>query len=398
MKTRYGAVSSAGALLLLAALQTHAQQVRFPGAEWATATPEQEGLRAAPLDSLSARIRARRYGNVDRMVVVRNGALVWNERFENDYRSISRGKRSPLGCGFETCTAPADSNQFNYLHPAWHPWYQGRPVHTLQSVTKSVTSVLIGIAIDGGEIQGTDMPLLSFFKDYDLSGVDARLRKATLADLLTMRSGIEWHEQDRPLDDTNTTVQLEKSADWIRFTLAQPMDAEPGTKWAYNSGGSQLMSQIIRQATGTHVDEYARRHLFGPLGIRDFHWKKTPTGHPDTEGGLYLEAADLARIGWLYLNGGMWSGRRIVSEDWVRASTAKQAENVNQAGYGYGYQWWRVDRRGTEIWAGLGFGGQFLVVIPQHRLVGVINSWNVFGERVMSPFGPFLDALLDAVG
>ena len=145
------------------------------------------------------------------------------------------------------------------------------------------------------------MPLLSFFKDRDLSRVDPRLQRATLADLLTMRSGIEWHEQDRPLDPTNTTVQLEWSKDWIAFTLSQPMDADPGTKWAYNSGGSALMAGIIRTATGRHIDEYANEWLFRPIGIRDFHWKKTPTGHPDTEGGLYLAADDLARIGYLYL-------------------------------------------------------------------------------------------------
>jgi CubicO group peptidase (beta-lactamase class C family) len=363
---------------------------------WPTSTPERQGLAAAPLQQFTERARAGDFGNLDRIVVVRNGTLVWNERFDRDYQTISRGKTSPIGCGFASCTSPADSNEFNYLHPAWHPWYQGRRVHTLQSVTKSVTSALIGIAISRNEIRSVEEPLLSFFGDYDLSRVDSRLRKATLADLLTMRSGIEWHEQDRPLDETNTTIQLEKSPDWIRFTLAQPMDADPGTKWAYNSGGSQLMSQIIRATTGMHVDEYARRHLFEPVGIRDFHWKKTPTGHPDTEGGLYLEAEDLARIGWLYLNGGTWNGRRILPQQWITASTTKHVENVNGAGFGYGYQWWRADRAGVEVWAGLGFGGQFLVVLPQQRIVGVINSWNVYGGRNASPLGPFVDALIAA--
>jgi CubicO group peptidase (beta-lactamase class C family) len=329
-------------------------------------------------------------------VVVRNGRLVRDDRFNVDYRAVSRGKKSAIGCGIDACTSPADSNDFNYLHPAFHPWYQGRQVHTLQSVTKSVTSVLIGIAIGRGEIREVDQPLLSFFDGYDLSKVDARLRKATLADLLTMRSGIEWHENDRPLDDTNTTLQLERSPDWIRFTLTQPMDAEPGTKWVYNSGGSALMAQIIQKSTGRHVDEYAREFLFRPLGIADFHWKKTPTGHPDTEGGLYLDATDLAKIGQLYMDGGMWQGKRILPEEYVKASVARHVESVNAAGQGYGYQWWRVDRRGVEVWAGNGFGGQFLVVMPQQRIVGVINSWNVFGERVPGSLAPFIDALIAA--
>ena len=163
-------------------------------------------------------------------------------------------------------------------------------MHTLQSVTKSIAATVIGIALGRGEIRSLDRPFLQYFKDHDLSRVDPRLHRATLADLLTMRSGIEWHEQDRPLDDTNTTVQLEKSQDWIAFTLSQPMDADPGTKWAYNSGGSQLMSGIIRtppaaSSTTTRVSTSSSRSA-----SRDFHWKKTPTGHPDTEGGLYLVA------------------------------------------------------------------------------------------------------------
>jgi CubicO group peptidase (beta-lactamase class C family) len=273
-------------------------------------------------------------------------------------------------------------------------------VHTLQSVTKSVTATLIGIAVQRREIDGLDAPLLSFFGAYDVSAVDPRLRHATLHDLLTMRSGIEWHETDRPLDETNTTLRLERSTDWIRFTLAQPMDAEPGTKWVYNSGGSQLMSEVIRSATGEHVDRYAERHLFAPLGIRAYHWKKTPTGHPDTEGGLYLEARDLARIGQLYLDDGVHDGRRILPPGWAMDATARHVDrtSANPNSPGYGYQWWRYDRRGTEVWAGNGFGGQFLIIMPAVRIVGVVHSWNVFGDRVTGVLVPFIDALLDAAG
>ena len=169
---------------------------------------------------------------------------------------------------------------------------------------------MIGVAIGRGEIESTDVPLLSFFDDYDTSGVDERLRQATLADLLTMRTGIEWHESDRPLDETNTTIQLEAAEDWIQFTLDQPMDDAPGERWVYNSGGSHLMSGIIKKATGRYIDEYAEEHLFAPLGIDDYHWKKTPKGFPDTEGGLYLQAEQLAKIGYLYLHGGVWDGQR----------------------------------------------------------------------------------------
>ncbi len=389
---------AAAAILAAPGASGAAQQAPWPTRGWTTSTPAQQGLRPAPLAELVDRARADAFGHIDRMVVVRNGYLVVNERFARDYREISRGRRSPLGCGIDACRDATEVHQFNYLHPDHHPWAGGRDVHTLQSVTKSVTSILVGIAMDRGEIAGTDAPLLSFFRDYDLSRVDARLQRATLDDLLTMRTGIEWHERDRPLDETNTTWQLEYSQDWIQFTLDQPMDADPGVKWVYNSGGSHLMSGVIRAATGMTVDRYAEAHLFGPLGIRDYHWKRTPTGLPDTEGGLYLEAEQLAKIGYLYLRGGEWDGRRVVSDAWVRASTARRVDRVNAQGWGYGYQWWRLDRGAIEIWAGLGFGGQFLVALPQHDIVGVVNSWNVFGGSQGSILGAFLDALIAAAG
>ena len=386
----------AATLAALPALQ--AQQAPWPTRGWARSTPQAQGLDAAPLDSLHRRIGSGAFGNIDRLVVVRNGYLVVSERYPRDYRDVSRGRRSPIGCGSDACTDSSQVHPFNYLHPSFHPWWQGRDVHTLQSVTKSVSATLVGIAITRGEIAGTGVPLLSLLGGYDVSRTDPRLARASLADLLTMRSGIEWHEQDRPLDSTNTTLQLEGSRDWVRFTLAQPMDADPGVKWAYNSGGSHLLSAIVRGATRSDPAQYAERHLFGPLGIRDYHWKREPQGLPDGEGGLYLEAEDLAKIGYLYLRGGEWDGRRILSEDWVRAATARQADSVNAARFGYGYQWWRVDRDGVEAWAGLGFGGQFLVVLPRQNVVAVVNSWNVFGDRVAGILGPLVTTLVRAAG
>jgi CubicO group peptidase (beta-lactamase class C family) len=344
-----------------------------------------------PLEVIDRDARAGVYGNVDRLLVIRKGATVLDARYPRDYREISRGRRGPIGCG-EGCPDPAWMHEFNYFHPNWHPYYGSRDIHTLQSVTKSIAATVIGIALVRGEIKSVDQPFLEHFGDKNLTRVDARLRKATIADVLTMRSGIEWHEQDRPLDDTNTTIQLERSRDWIQFTLDQPMDAAPGTKWAYNSGGSQLLSGIIRSATGRFIDDYAREHLFSPLGITDFHWKKTPTGHPDTEGGLYLSADGLARIGRLYLSDGSWNGRRILPEGWVKQATARHAANV-APGWDYGYQWWITSQGGVEVWAGRGFGGQMLYVIPSRETVAVVYAWNVFGTPARNLARPLLEAL-----
>jgi CubicO group peptidase (beta-lactamase class C family) len=335
------------------------------------------------------------YGNIDAIVVRRAGKDVLNRRYTRDYREISRGKVGPIGCG-EGCTDQSAMHHFNYYHPNWHPYFQGRDVHTLQSVTKSIAATAIGIALGRGEIAALDRPMLSFLKDWDQTKLDPRLRRATIEDVLTMRSGIEWHEQDRPLDQTNTTVQLEWSKDWIAFTLAQPMDADPGTKWAYNSGGSMLLSAIIRSATGRFIDEYANEHLFRPLGIRDFHWKRTPTGHPDTEGGLYLAAPDLAKIGELYLSDGVWAGKRILADGFVARATTRHVKSV--AGqFDYGYQWWLTRRGELDVWAGRGFGGQLLIVIPSRQLVAVVNAWNIFGTPARPIMGPLLDAVFSAL-
>ena len=344
--------------------------------------------------ALDVEVRAGMYGNIDRIYVLERGKPVVDLRYDQDYREISRGRVSAIGCG-EGCADPSKMHQFNYFHPKWHPFFEGRPVHTLQSVTKSIAATVIGVAIQRGELAADALgkPFLEFFKEYDLSKIDPRLRRATLEDVLTMRSGIEWHEQDRPLNETNTTVQLEWSKDWIQFTLNQPMDADPGTKWVYNSGGSQLLSQVIRRATGQHIDDYARTHLFGPLGIKDFHWKRSPTGHPDTEGGLYLTAEDLAKIGLLYLADGAWNGRRILPEGFVTRATTRHVKVAAQ-GWDYGYQWWLTRRGETDVWSGRGFGGQFLIVIPSRQISAAILSWNVFGGQARNIFPAVVDRLI----
>jgi len=388
------AVMSLAVLLWFSAVSGAVGQEAWPRGE-----PADVGLDAAPLVDLAAEVAGGDFGYVDRVLLVADGQIVFDERYVQDYVEISRGQRGPIGCGTDACDTPEDVHDFNYLNPDRHPFYQGREVHTLQSVTKSVAATLIGIAIQRGEIPGVGTPVFELLRDYDLSALDPRVRNATLEDLLTMRLGIEWHETDRPLDDTNTTLQLEKSDNWVAFTIGQPADSDPGVKWAYNSGASHLMSAIILQVTGRTTAEYAEANLFGPLGIRDYHWKKDPQGLPDTEGGLYLAAEDLARIGVLYLQDGVWEGQRLLPEGWVEAATARQVDDVAPDNpnwnWGYGYQWWRLDASGLDVWAGLGFGGQNLIVIPDRGLVGVINSWNVFGRNRPLVI-PFIDAMIEA--
>jgi CubicO group peptidase (beta-lactamase class C family) len=391
MSRRIRAVGIVG-VLTVSVLVSAQPRTTWPTKGWPTVSPASQGFDSKTLDDLDRAAAAGVYGNVDWIVVTRGGSLVFDKRYPRDYREISRGRTGPIGCG-EGCSDPTWMHEFNYLHPRWHPFYESRDVHTLQSVTKSIAATVLGTAVHRGRISGLDLPLLTFFRERNLARVDPRLRRATLEDLLTMRSGIEWHESDRPLDETNTTVQLEKSKDWIQFTLDQPMDSDPGTKWSYNSGGSQLMSAVVRSATGQHIDEYARTSLFEPLGIRDLHWKKTPTGHPDTEGGLYLSAPDLAKIGLLYLRDGQWDGARLLPQGWVENATTRHVTGL-PGGWAYGYQWWVTSRDGVDIWAGRGFGGQILLIIPSRDTVAVVNAWNVFGTPAKPIFEPLVTALL----
>lgn len=375
-----------------------AQDAPFPTNAWAVATPESQGVNGSLLEILHQRISRREFGYVDALFITRNGHVVADHRYEHNYREIGRGRRAAIGCGLEACESWPHPADFNYFDANRHPYYMGRPVHSLQSVTKSIAATVVGVALQKGAIAGVSSPLLSFLGDYDLSRTDPRLKTVTLAQLLTMRTGIEWHEGDRPLDMTNTTLQLEFSNNWVQFTLDQPMDADPGAKWVYNSGGSHLMSAVVRKATGTTIDRYAELFLFGPLGIRDYYWKKDPQGLPDTEGGLFLSADQLAKIGYLYMHDGVWNGTRILPEGWVREATSRLVESAGPAGNGYGYQWWRLDRRGVEIYGGQGFGGQYLIVIPSKRIVAVSNAWNIWGERVPGLLGELINTLLDAAG
>jgi CubicO group peptidase (beta-lactamase class C family) len=157
------------------------------------------------------------------------------------------------------------------------------------------------------------------------------------------------------------------------------------------------MAAVIKHATGTSIEDYARQHVFGPLGITRFHWKQGGGGLADSEGGLYLDAESLAKIGYLYLRGGVWEGKRILPAEWTRQAVSRLVELGPPGSRGYGYQWWRPDLDGLDVWAGMGFGGQFLIVMPSLDVVAVSNAWNVYGDRAAGLLGPLLQAIRAAV-
>ena len=367
---------------------------QWPGAEWPVSTPEAEGLDPAAIDSLLADIDAGRYGLIDHFLLIRNGRVVADRRWDHAERYAE------LLAAQEDTTA----HQYNYDHPAWHPFYRDTDLHTLQSVTKSVTSVAFGIAVDEGHLPGVESLAWPYLRAYQPDTSDPRRDAATLEDFLTMRSGIEWAAPGQTYDDaTHPTVVLEASDEWIAYAAGRPMAEEPGIRFDYNDGVSVLLGKIVREATGTRMDEWAAGRLFRPIGIDEHYWKVTPDGEADTEGGLYLAPHDLARIGYLMLRGGRWNGRQIVSEAWVRASTSPVVPDVapdnDRPDTGYGYQWWVPVHRDGEpvVYAATGYGGQFLHVSPEHDLISVFNGWTLHDQPELSSWTAFQERILPAV-
>jgi CubicO group peptidase (beta-lactamase class C family) len=359
---------------LQAAPATARNETPWPAQEWPVSTPEAQGIDARVLDQLHQEMVSGEHGYVDGMMVFRNGQLVYQRGYEHDYNGLFASKDQRPG-------------QYNYYDPEWHPWYQGGDLHTMQSVSKSVTSALIGIAIGQGDIPGVDVPVMSYFDDYEPVDDDPRRDAITLRHLLTMTAGIDWDESSAYTDPRNSCAAMEASEDWIRYVLDQPMRAAPGDEFVYNSGLTMMLAHILFEATGMHADEYAQEHLFEPLGIDSFYWKETPTGLIDTEGGLYLSPEDLARFGYLYQNDGIWRDQRVLPEGWVASSMAPDTAVPNWPGK-YGYQWWLIPYGGeAQRWAytGRGFGGQHLLVLPEQALIIVFTGWNIYDKPSLDP-------------
>ncbi len=385
---------SAFLLLLLAAGSAAAQA---PGKSWPTATASSVGLNGAVLDSIDREIKSGRYGYVDRFVVIRHGKIAFDGSYPQDYDKAyadSVNVESPLNAG--DLTGP-----YNYYNPWWHPTYRRGDLHSLQSVTKTVASVVIGTAVTRGDFPSIDTPILTFFDTTKIANIDDRKRRMTIRHLMTMTGGIDWNEGLPYTDPRNTAIGLEASHDWVAYTINRPMMREPGTVFNYNSGESAILAHVFRKATGMDIEEYAARHLFTPIGIERWYWKRSPTGLIDTEGGLYLEARDLARIWYLFSQNGVWNGTRVVSADWIHQSITP-AVDVGSATSGrkYGLKWWLYANPtdpGKWIWGGSGFGGQFPLYFPDQDMVVVFNAWNILGGRPSLPLRTTMERLIKAV-
>ena len=315
---------------------------------WVTASPDSVGMDGVLLCSIAARLE-QRATRVHSVVVVRHGKLVFEQYFP--------GYDQPWG-------EPDGPYEFT-----------ATTKHDMRSASKSVTSLLIGIAIDRKLIAGFDEPVLKFFPDYS-AVKQAGWEAITLRHLLTMSSGMKWDENLPWTDPDNDEPHLGFEPDPVGYVLSRPVSAPTDVLWSYNGGGTDLLGNIIARVSKQPLEAFAREALFGPLGITDFEVKAYPkNGKVGAAAGMRLRPRDAAKIGQLVLNRGQWNGQQIVSAAWLAQSTTPRFQAIGYFGSTlfYGYQWWmgRSLAGGKDVkWIGaFGWGGQRLFIVPELDLV-----------------------------
>lgn len=325
---------------------------------WAIASPDSVGIDGASLCGIAIRLKASD-ADVHAVVIARHGRLVFEQYF--------RGYDEPWG-------APNGQHDFN-----------STTRHDMRSASKSVVSLLLGIAIERKLIAGIDEPVVKFFPEWaalKTPGWD----DITLRHLLTMSSGIQWEENRAWTDPANDEPHLGYEADPLGYVLGKPIAAPPDTIWNYNGGGTDLLGNVLEQVSGKPLPDFAREALFQPLDITDWEWKTYPeNGKIAAAAGLRLRPRDAAKIGQLVLDRGAWNGRQLVPAAWIAQSTAPRFQAIGYFGglFFYGYQWWlgRTLSDGREItWiAAMGLGGQRIFIVPELDLV-VMTTSGLYGS------------------
>ena len=394
MKAETFALSILGLILVNSPVDA---QSEWPTRGWANTTPTEVGLDAKVLAAFDADIAEGKYGYIDSMLVIRHGMVAFERYYGHDYDRIYGQEAkvpSPL-------VVHDPSGPYNYFNAWWHPWYRRGTLHTMQSVTKSVVSAVIGIAVGRHEFPSLDTPVLSFFDPAKVANVDDRKRRITLRHLLTMTAGFDWDEELPYIDPKNTFSIMVFTSDWVQFTIDRPMAHDPGSVFQYNSGDTVLLGHIFRLATGVDLEEYAAKYLLAPLGIDSYVWKRTPFGLVDTQEGLFVAPRDIAKIAYLYLHNGLWEDRQIVPEEWVKASLTPDKNVTDDGSIQYGYKWWlyRYQYQGEDriAFAGSGFGNQRPIVLPELDLVLVFTGWNILPDRPVLRAQDAINRVLEAV-
>jgi CubicO group peptidase (beta-lactamase class C family) len=266
------------------------------------------------------------------------------------------------------------------LEASYAPFRAGLK-HRAYSATKSVVSTLVGMALGDGLLDSTGRRVVDFFPDRTIANLDGAKKAITVQHLLDMTSGLAWTEGLSGAIDS--PIAMARAPDWQQFVLDQPMASAPGTRFYYNSGNSHLLSAILSKVTGRSANDYAREKLFGPLGIDDMLWQADPQGVSGGGWGLYLQPRDMAKIGYLWLRGGLWDGKQILPAAWIEGVRSADVDMRESwaSDLRYGRQFWAMPPR--DAFMAVGRNRQLIVVMPKLDIVAVMTG----SQRFVSPSG-----------
>jgi CubicO group peptidase (beta-lactamase class C family) len=305
---------------------------------WETASLKEVDIDSEKIDEMMHQILSGNDRNIHSILLIKNGKLIFEEYFYG---------------------------------------YNREKLHFLASVSKSITSVLIGISIDQKLTADVETKAYELFPKYiGTKWIDQKY-PITLQHVLTMAAGLDWESMKYSrTDPRHTTHKMYDSHDPIKFVLERNLVQAPGEKFYYNSGLTILLGEIVKNTSGLYIDDFAGKYLFTPLGISDYHWDKFPDGNTiQTDGGLHLRPRDMAEIGYMMLKDGKWKNKQIVSKQWVEESTKR---HIDARGIGYGYQWWigkpKINNQTIKVLFASGHGGQKIFIIPKLDIVVVFTS------------------------
>ncbi|MRI01687.1 serine hydrolase [Kriegella sp. EG-1] len=267
--------------------------------------------------------------------------------------------------------------------------------HDLRSATKSIQSILMGIAIDQGYIENINDPIFKYLKrPIPNKNLDLRKSKITIKHLLTMSSGLDCNDWDKSSKGQEDKVYKKKN--WLQYTVNLPIINDPGTVSNYCSMGAILIAEIISQASGMTIIEFAKKYLFNPLEIKNLSWEHTSKGEiiPSAKR-LYMTSRDMAKIGQLVLNQENWNEDQIISKKWIDEATSPKTKI---SGINYGYFWWNISFKVHEnnivSKVATGNGGQYIMIFPDLELVAVFTGGAYNSQEDKIPFAIMQEIIL----
>lgn len=297
---------------------------------WEKTTQELQGIDEIMLQGALEEIKDKSY--VNSLVIIKNGLLVKEEYYNG-------GNKDILDLTF--------------------------------SVTKSIMSTLVGIAIDKGFIDSVDQAMMDFFPEYNTSKLDPRKNDITIKHLLMMQSGFDY--------ETNIIDDMRAAPNMIQAIINTKLKFDPGTDYLYSTHGTHILSGIITKATNMSTKEFAEKYLFKPLGIKSMEWTTDQNGIYFGGAGIYLTPRDMARFGYLFLQNGVIDGRKIISSEWINIATCNHRSYKNDwremNDLGYGFSWWTGEMHKHSLYFAAGYGGQWILLIPDLDII-IVTTMN----------------------